>query len=66
MEWWVILLIVIALVLTLIFMAPILAGMLYRGTTRKAPPARLDGKTVIVTGASAGKFDLICSIVYRL
>ena len=63
MEWCDSLPTIIAVVVTLIPMTPILAGLIYRGTTRKAPPARMHGKTVIVTGASAGKFYLICITV---
>ena len=57
MDWWVILLIVIAVVITICIIGLIMSGIIYRATAKMAPPARLDGKTVIVTGSSAGELN---------
>lgn len=54
METWAIVLICIAVILLVLILLPIIGGIIYRATTRKSGTTRLDDKTIIITGASAG------------
>ena len=56
MDTWLIALLSVLGVVYLLIVLPVLAGIIYRSLSKKvSDSARLDGKTVIVTGSSAGE-----------
>ena len=58
LEWWAILLIVLAVLIVLLVLLPILGGIIYRACNVDAPEEKLQGKTILITGASAGEISL--------
>ena len=63
METWLIAVLGVLGALVYIVASTIITGMVYRCCTRTVKSAaRLDGKTVIVTGASSGMSNLIYHI----
>ena len=65
-TWLIAVLGVLGALVLILLVIPIISGMVYRCCTRTVQSAaRLDGKTVIVTGASGGMSNLIIIYSFR-